>query len=295
MQLCYSKQRLKAADGKKIYNDADSKSTAVLATKIDIGSEPDMTTSARRSLAECLHRELYSETIHNKMYTGNAEGLVLAGENARVPILESKIDGLQEQIRDLDSRFSKLQSEFDQLRDQGDVRFTVGYADIRNRFLSTYRRDFMVIKPDEVREVREIINKGNSAAHNGSFKADAMLYRPEGFSDGYDRHIPPRTDRDTFERLYGVDPSVAEKIVYRQTIELLERHATVCASARYQPTDMFEEKFKRFIRALKDTDYARDYLDIQSDQVLELLSAHQEFRAASEGIRWISQDTKEHS
>ncbi|GKZ22555.1 hypothetical protein AbraIFM66951_006460 [Aspergillus brasiliensis] len=278
MQLCYSKQRLKTADVKKIYNDADSKSTAVLATKIDIGSESDMTTSARRSLAECLHRELYSEAIHNKMYTGNEEGLVLAGENARIPILESKIDGLQEQIKDLDSRFSKLQSEFDQLRDQRDVRFTVGYADIRNRFLSTYRRDVLGAEPDEVREV---IKAGNSAAHNGSLKADAMLYRPEGFSDGYDRHIPPRTDRDTFESLYGVDPSVAEKIVYTSTILLLERHATVCASIKHQPTTLFEETFQAFVRALKETNYASGYLEVQSAQVAELVSAYREFWKAS--------------
>ncbi|GKZ39631.1 hypothetical protein AbraIFM66950_000792 [Aspergillus brasiliensis] len=290
MQHWHPKQKLKAADGKKIYNDADSKSTAVLATKIDLGSESDMTTSARRSLAECLHSELYSEAIHNKMYTGNEEGLVLAGENARIPILESKIDGLQEQIKDLDSRFSKLQSEFDQLRNQGNVRFTVGYADIRNRFLSTYRRDSMVIKPDEVREVREVrevINEGNSAAHNGSFKADAMLYRPEGFSDGYDRHIPPRTDRDTFESLYGVDPSVAEKIVYTSTILLLERHATVCASIKHQPTTLFEETFQAFVRALKETNYASGYLEVQSAQVAELVSAYREFWKASGEVRLI--------
>ncbi|KAE8388071.1 hypothetical protein BDV23DRAFT_185687 [Aspergillus alliaceus] len=275
----------KAADV-NIYTDTDARSTAVLATKTDIALESDMIAGAKRSLAECLDTdELHSEILYDNMYTGNDKGLGIVREHARIPAQETKLKGLERQLNKSDDklkemmdRFSELHNAFNRQAQQTDVRFSLRYADIRSRFLSTFRRDFM---DDESRESQKVIDQGNIVAHHGFFMADAMLYDPEGFKDEHGQQFPPRTDRDTFKLLYGVDPSLAEKIDYTPTVQVLERHATVRASSRFQMTALFEDKFQAFIRALKATDFAGDYLNFQSDQVAELLFAYQKFWKAS--------------
>ncbi|KAB8235269.1 uncharacterized protein BDW43DRAFT_309635 [Aspergillus alliaceus] len=246
----------KAADV-NIYTDTDARSTAVLATKTDIALESDMIA-----------------VLYDNMYTGNDKGLGIVREHARIPALKTKLKGLERQLNKSDDklkemmdRFSELHNAFNRQAQQTDV-----------RFLSTFRRDFM---DDESRESQKVIDKGNIAAHHGFFMADAMLYDPEGFKDEHGQQFPPRTDQDTFKLLYGVDPSLAEKIDYTPTVQVLERHATVRASSRFQMTALFEEKFQAFIRALKATDFAGDYLNFQSDQVAELLFAYQKFWKAS--------------
>ncbi|GIK00025.1 hypothetical protein Aspvir_004038 [Aspergillus viridinutans] len=277
------KKKSKKAADVNIYTDADARSTAVLATKTDIASESDMIADAKRSLAECLDTdELHSEVLYDNMYTGNDKGLGIVREHARIPALETKLEGLQKELYDerkeRRDQFSELHNAFNRLAQQTDARFSVRYADIRSRFLSTFRRGFM---DDESREDQKVIDQGNVAAHHGFFMADAMLYDPEGFINKHSQQFPPRTDLDTFKLLYGVDPSLAKKIDYTPTVQVLERHAMVRASSRFQMTALFEEKFQAFIRALKATDYAGDYLNFQSDQVAELLFAYQEFWKAS--------------
>jgi HAMP domain-containing protein len=58
----------------------------------------------------------------------------------------SKNDELREtkeELKKMMDRFSELHNAFNRQAQQTDVRFSLRYADIRSRFLSTFRRDFM--------------------------------------------------------------------------------------------------------------------------------------------------------
>lgn len=176
---------------------------------------------------------------YSNMYTGNEDGLKIAREHARMPALETKIDGLERQRktdiealkRDIEAlkrqlttdsealkrQLSELHNAFNRQAQQTDLRLSLCCPDIRCRFLSTFRRDFM---GDNSRENEKVIDQGNITAHHGFFMADATLYDSEGFTNQDGQHVPPRTDQDTFKRLYGVLPSLAKKISKRHILIL---------------------------------------------------------------------------
>jgi hypothetical protein len=79
-------------------------------------------------------------------YTGNDEGLGIVREHARIPALETKLEGLERQLNKSDDklkemmeRFSELHYAFNRQAQQTDVRFSLRYADIRSRFLSIFQ------------------------------------------------------------------------------------------------------------------------------------------------------------
>ncbi|KAG2421705.1 hypothetical protein HFD88_005681 [Aspergillus terreus] len=146
-----------------------------------------MIAGAKRSLAECLDAdELHSEDLHDNMYTGNKEGLGIVRENARMTRLEgvqrklntfddklnkfddklnklddelNKLDDelreTNDKLRDTNNRLSELHNAFNRQAQQTDVRLSLLCADVRNRSLSTLRRDFM---GDESRENQKAID-----------------------------------------------------------------------------------------------------------------------------------------
>ncbi|OJZ92109.1 hypothetical protein ASPFODRAFT_76696 [Aspergillus luchuensis CBS 106.47] len=202
------------------------------------------------------------------MITGNHPGVKLALQNTEIPVIYSKIDQLREKIEDFEAELAEFQqevSEFqhasDQFGQQARAQFSNGLANIRDRFLSS--------------------------AHGGHFVADASLYEDSHYLDEGGKVHPPRNDRDTFVLLYGVDPSLAKKIDYIPTINVLERHATVKASEKRIGIDLFEERFNKFLNALDSAGYAGDYLDpMQADaQLNELHEAYKDSWVASRLVR----------
>ena len=66
------------------------------------------------------------------------------------------------------------------------------YKLLRNRFISTFKRDKLRNATDA--DIR-LIAEGNASAHGGDAVADAMLYQTHR-----------RRDRSAYEQLYGMDP-----------------------------------------------------------------------------------------
>ncbi|KAE8153845.1 hypothetical protein BDV25DRAFT_136412 [Aspergillus avenaceus] len=128
-----------------------------------------------------------------------------------------------------------------------------------------------------------VIDRGSVAARYGLFKADAALYLSTGGFYGEDGKIhPPRNDRNIFQNLYGVGPSIAEKIEYTPTILVLERHA---ASGEREGINNSEARFHAFIRALEEANYTGNYLDRSLPEwhhLRELVTAYREFWDASD-------------
>ncbi|WEW58687.1 hypothetical protein PRK78_004155 [Emydomyces testavorans] len=92
-----------------------------------------------------------------------------------------------------------------------------GFRKIRNRFISTYRRDVRQLEPVEMKT----ITSGNAAAHNGDVIADASLYK-----------LGIRRDIDIFSDLYGISPERAFKLDVIDddySIQLLNARATLKA------------------------------------------------------------------
>ncbi|KAL4888423.1 hypothetical protein BDV59DRAFT_188597 [Aspergillus ambiguus] len=169
-----------------------------------------MVAGGKRTLAERLETdELYSEAVRDDLYTENHTGVEISRKNSRIPLLETEIGQLKDDNKRLERQVSELHDAFIELGQKTDRLFEIGFVNIRNRFLSTYRRDFL---GDKTKENQTIIERGNHAAHHGYFQADAKLYLTPGGFMGEDGNVyPPRTDRDTLQLLYGVGPSIAEK------------------------------------------------------------------------------------
>ncbi|RMZ42095.1 hypothetical protein CA14_010596 [Aspergillus flavus] len=133
----------------------------------------------------------------------------------------------------------------------------VGCSHIRNRFISTFRRDIL---RDATSKDREIIGQGKPVADKGNLWADAKLYDREGFVTENGKQFSPRHDYHVLKQLYGVAPSFAVIIDYTPTILVLEKHATIVSSSQLKTTDNFKERFNAFISSLKDSNYASGYL-----------------------------------
>ncbi|KAG0134401.1 hypothetical protein HOY82DRAFT_636487 [Tuber indicum] len=109
---------------------------------------------------------------------------------------------------------------------------------LRNRFVSTFKRDELICA---TAQDRRIIAEGNACAHGGDAKADARLY------------IGPnrREDDNVFKELYGLFPETVERINDVEMINLLNIHAGVRASKYKEGTERFYDCFHSFINILK--------------------------------------------
>ncbi|RDK43480.1 hypothetical protein M752DRAFT_314710 [Aspergillus phoenicis ATCC 13157] len=214
-------------------------------------------------------------------------------------MLDSRIEQLRKDTQQLSEDTQQLSENTDSLRawmsglhhashqfwQRTSSQFDNDVAEMRDRFLSTFRKEFM---GDQTVDNQRLINSGYIMALGGNFRVDVFLYQDDSrYVDGDGKVHQPRTDRDTFRLLYGVDPSIAEKINYTPTIVVLQRHAEVKASGKREGIDVFEERFKTFLRVLESAEYAGDYLDPMQaeDQLGELLSAYREFWNANKLVR----------
>ncbi|KAE8156794.1 hypothetical protein BDV40DRAFT_309309 [Aspergillus tamarii] len=253
----------------------DERSTALLATTLNIASEPEMKVSAKRALSECLESdELYSEVVHDDMWTGNSAGLRIARDNSQLRVFQTQLESLQAELKVNRKEISDLHNALNEVGQRDYARYIVGFSQIRSRFISTFRRDIL---KNPSKEDKELIGKGNIVAHEGNFRADAELYECGRFVAGNATQVLPRNDKDVFKLLYGVTPSFAQIINYTPTILVLDKHATIVSSLNMQTTDIFKQRFEEFIRCLMASDFASNYLDSDSPDHRELRLAYRRF------------------
>ncbi|KNG90110.1 hypothetical protein ANOM_002068 [Aspergillus nomiae NRRL 13137] len=275
-----ARKRKQAVVDHDIAIHSDERSTAVVATTLNIASVSKMTVGSQRSLAECLETDdLYSGMVHDDMWTGNSMGLGIPRDNSTLRMLERKVAKMEsaraadraEDKRQYEATHRRLQEKIsglhymiDVIGRQNHARYIVGYSQMRTRFISIFQRDILKIASSED---RVLIGRGNTAAHDGNFLADAKLY-DMGFVAEDGTRFPPRNDCEVFEQLYGVLPSLAGVIKYTPTILVLEQHATIVSST-HMKTPIFKERFEAFIRSLAASNNASDYLDSDSPHLEE--------------------------
>jgi hypothetical protein len=82
------------------------------------------------------------------------------------------MNALQAQATDLTEQFGQMQNIIAVLKED-----STKFHSVRQRFLSTYKRDYLCTRPDDPPESdRQWINTGNTIAHEGDAKFDASLY-----------------------------------------------------------------------------------------------------------------------
>jgi len=150
--------------------------------------------TANKALEQILRREeLHIKNVRGKPYVGNCAGLNIARSATRLGEMEKRLNSQQKIVDELKGKVLKLQIPSE------------GYKRVRNRFLSTFKRNILkrLVNLD-----RKVILEGNYTAHLSDVGVDATLYISPG--GGYGR--PVRKDRNTFKALYGLDPRLASKI-----------------------------------------------------------------------------------
>ncbi|KAG0133437.1 hypothetical protein HOY82DRAFT_641135 [Tuber indicum] len=120
---------------------------------------------------------------------------------------------------------------------------------LRNRFVSTFKRD--VLKCSTTQD-RTFISEGNECAHGGDAKVDARLYRG----------LNGRRDVYAFEKLYGLSPETVERIEDKETINVLNIHASVKASKYKTGNKNFYLAFNTYIDRLKASRDGRDGVSV---------------------------------
>ncbi|KAB8215134.1 hypothetical protein BDV33DRAFT_208626 [Aspergillus novoparasiticus] len=246
-----------------------------------------MKAGTKRTLAECLGMDdSYSEIVDDDRWTGNSAAIArvsaaldtinveLRKHQEKISAIDERISKYRERTSDTHERISDLHDMINQFGQQKIMESAVGCSHIRNRFISTFRRDIL---DDATSKDWEIIGQGNLAAHDGNFWADAKLYGREDIVAEDGKQCPPRDDYHVFKQLYGVAPSFAAIIDYTPTILVLEKHATIVSSAHLQTTDNFKERFNAFVSSLRDSHYASGYLVPDSPHLKGLLSAYRAF------------------
>jgi len=176
-------------------DEEDSKCDAILATRSGVGSLVAMKENAKEAPGKVLQEEeLDVREVRDEVYVGYSRGLGLAGVNHEITSLKGKV-GL------LESSVKELMDQGNSLRDQVAVLTLASqeYRRVRHRFISTFKRD-------KLRNAMPfdfaIIEEGNTVAHGGDARVDALLYNcTEG-----------RRDVTVFQMLYGIHPADVRNI-----------------------------------------------------------------------------------
>ncbi|KAI9787957.1 MAG: hypothetical protein M1816_007357 [Peltula sp. TS41687] len=225
---------------------AEVKSKAHLENEVDIiGYERANTTGnpnigllAQQTMQDVMENADYGSTGYRVVY-GNALELELLSERealqARFGSLEGDVKKLKTRVNTLTTEVGTLTTEVEVLREA-----SIGYRQIRNRFLDVYQRD--VIGDPDARWTKPI-GLGNAAAHNGDAVVDAYLYQ-----------LGERQDTTLFVEIYGLLP---EKVLSLRrsgdfsSIAVLNARATVKAKGAEVPQDV-EQVWRQYIMKLED-------------------------------------------
>ncbi|RPA90132.1 hypothetical protein L873DRAFT_1783206 [Choiromyces venosus 120613-1] len=251
-----------------------------------IGSDEEMKKDAKDALEQALQvEELHVGEVRGEPFVGNRRGLGLAGLPARIDAQDKKIALLNDETISRRTKIALLNDEATSrrtkiallndeatshgtkialLNDEATSHRTkiasledrVGsltssheaYKLLRNRFISTFKRDKGLVKATEAD--RRIIAEGNGWVHGGDVVVDAQLYEGVG----------GRKDIAAFKKLYAVSPADVQTIRYQPTIDALNTHAGIIASKHKIGTDEFYARFSGFIRLLEEFGYDDGYL-----------------------------------
>lgn len=133
--------------------------------------------------------ELMKHQSEERLVFANSGGLSILDEirqmRQKIRDHEQKFRGHDQEFRGHDQKLRKLTES------------SIGYQNMRSRFLSTYLRDIWDEQPIE----QATSNTEKRTAHGGDVLADASLYM-HGI----------RNDIDTFVKLYGLTPARAAKL-----------------------------------------------------------------------------------
>ncbi|CUS11649.1 unnamed protein product, partial [Tuber aestivum] len=229
------------------------KCDAILGAVAKVSSDVQTIMDAKVSLGQALEKgQLEVERVHGVAIVGNRRGLDLGDLKLRVSITEHLIASQNDRIASQSDRISSLEKELGVVNDRLST-LTLAlreYRQVRERFISTYRRDKL---HDATARDFKIIQEGNVVAHGGDAAADALLH------DGPDR----RTDTMVYRRLYGMHPSDVRLIRHKQTLDILSIHAGVVADDKKTGTEEFYEKFKVFIERFDNSNHNVNYLNVE--------------------------------
>jgi len=231
--------------------DSETQCDAILLTRAEFGTEKD-------ALQQELDEELDNEYAGEQLVVGNRRGLNLA---VRSEEHDRTMAAMVKKIAIQDTTIATLKREKTfleaQVRDL--TASLVAYKTLRNRFISTYKRDVL---NNATEDDRRIITAGNSWAHGGDAVVDASLYRLKGPG--------ARSDDPAYVALYGVSPTIVlESLSEREmgfyisqkfrltylddprTIKVLNSHAGVVASKYKHGSETFYANFRVFVSELK--------------------------------------------
>jgi len=211
-----------------------------------------MKRDARRALEQALEEETLSvEELGGELFVGNRRGLdfadrlsVLERQVGRIPSLEAKIASHETEIDTNKQRISSLED-----RVGGLTSSLSAYKLLRNRFISTYKRDKLAT---DTAADRKIIASGNGWAHGGDAVVDAQLYEGVG----------GRQDFVSFRKLYGFPPQIVQKISHQPTIDIMNAHAKIAASNVKAGSEEFYKRFASFVKLFEESGegYEEGYL-----------------------------------
>lgn len=173
----------------------DIECDTILVTRSELGGEEEMKKGAKAAFKQALsEEELTVEDVRGELFVGNRRGLNLAGLSTRVCALEDEVASLKREITLLKVHNTSLEDRVSSLTVSLDT-----YKILRTGFISSFKRDKLGNATDAD---RRIIEAGDSWAHGGDAVVDAQLYQS----------MEGRRDFSTFEKLYGMDPSIVLRI-----------------------------------------------------------------------------------
>ncbi|KAF8424059.1 hypothetical protein EV426DRAFT_717055 [Tirmania nivea] len=229
----------------------------ILAVESNVGDEKAMKDDAKISLRNALDTDdLYVETVGRDLCIGNLQGLEYARYRSERNHFEERLAALEEREILKDVKIASLEDRVTNLTVSLD-----SYHVLRNRFLSTFKRDKLGNATEaDFRLISE--GEGNNWAHGGDAIADALLYQKQ--------RSYCRRDVSTYKRLYGLDPARVLEISYKPTIDAVNAHAAVVASNHKTGSTRFYEKFAEFLKTLEEKDYEEKYLEDMGNLELDL-------------------------
>ncbi|KAA8895182.1 hypothetical protein FN846DRAFT_912061 [Sphaerosporella brunnea] len=245
-----NKKNVKVNKGNRsLLSPAEDSTTcdAILVTRSELGDEEEMKKDAKDAFGQALQEaemaltgeeELHVQDVRGELFVGNRRGLSLAGLPERVRVFEQQVASLEVKNAEIPS-----------LKIKSDVSLDA-YKLLRNRFISTFKRDKLASATEAD---RRIIGEGNAWAHGGDAVVDALLYTGTG----------GRRDFKAFEKLYGFPPETVQRISHQPTIDVMNTHAAVIASKQKTGSDNFYTLFAEFVKLFKQSGegYEEGYLD----------------------------------
>ena len=174
-------------------------------TQTEIGAEAEMRRSAlQRELAHELEIEDADEQLvgnHrglNRFEAGRAIAARIAAQDARIAAQDARIATQESTIALLLGLVTDLTTSHD------------AYKALRNRFISTYKRDVLI---NQTETDRRILAAGITLTDEGDAVGDALLYQLVGPG--------ARRDYFVFKKLYGLDPGVLRLLSERDVAKII--------------------------------------------------------------------------